>query len=68
MLCMHVAGCTGIDRAEAGQCQFWKCFDADYVTTHAGKRYTELVDVWAFGVLMYLLMYGPCLSVGQSVP
>ena len=25
-------------------------------------RYTELVDVWAFGVLMYLLMYGHPLS------
>jgi len=23
-----------------------------------GKKYNELVDVWAFGVLLYLLMYG----------
>ena len=28
-------------------------------SSSAFARYTELVDVWAFGVLMYLLMYGP---------
>jgi len=46
-------------RIEEGQFLTELCGSPHYVAPELiGQRYTELVDVWAFGVLMYLLMYG----------
>lgn len=46
-------------RFEEGQFLTELCGSPHYVAPELiGQRYTELVDVWAFGVLMYLLMYG----------
>ncbi|CAE7575947.1 CaMKI [Symbiodinium natans] len=46
-------------RVEEGQFMTELCGSPHYVAPELiGRRYTELVDVWAFGVLLYLLMYG----------
>mmetsp|Transcript_28030 Transcript_28030/g.63127 ORF Transcript_28030/g.63127 Transcript_28030/m.63127 type:complete len:463 (+) Transcript_28030:62-1450(+) len=44
---------------EEGRYMSELCGSPHYVAPELiGQRYTELVDVWAFGVLLYLLMYG----------
>jgi len=44
---------------EDGEIQTELCGSPHYLAPELiGQRYNQLVDVWAFGVLMYLIMYG----------
>merc|ERR1719160_1778794 len=46
-------------RCEPGEILTELCGSPHYLAPELiGQKYNEMVDIWAFGVLLYLIMYG----------